>query len=362
MQQMRSETAVTSVLRLRFPTRLHRMLGTLSVLGVVSWAASGCAVSQVQQLDLEPRSLAIEGRGYYHWESQLGWVRPEEGSWGPSSEVWVESRQAFDAGAYPDALAGFLVLQGRRTRAAPGSKELNFYTAECYYHLGWYGEAVEYYRPVYRKDYPSKELIDLAQRRVYDISIAYLEKRCVNSLLGFTYTSPKTGIDLLLAGDGLVQEYPMLPYADDALREVADYYFEGKEYPEAVPLYDRIAELEGDEWKELAEYRAALCEFLQVRGVDYDEGKIQEAERRFQRYLQRHNRGEYAEKAREKIREIAEMEGSKNLRIAKFYLRESQPRACEIYLRHVVEKYPNSTAAGEAREIREKLGQQREPW
>ena len=68
------------------------------------------------------------------------------------------------------------------------------------------------------------------------------------------------------------------------------------------------------------------------------------------------------ESSRAKVREINELEGEKNLRIAKFYLRDSQPRACEIYLRRVLDRYPNSRAAREAREIRAELDKSRGDW
>ncbi len=51
------------------------------------------------------------------------------------------------------------------------------------------------------------------------------------------------------------------------------------------------------------------------------------------------------------------MLAAKYLRIAKFYLRESEPRAARIYLRRVLIRYTDSTAAREAREIQHQLDQ-----
>ena len=109
------------------------------------------------------------------------------------------------------------------------------------------------------------------------------------------------------------------------------------------------------EWKEVASFRAALAEYYQVRGAVYDENKLLEARRRFRDYLQQYPRGEYVEEVRSKLSEINEMEGEKNLDIAKFYLRESELRACDIYLRFVLDRYPNTLAAREARELRRSL-------
>ena len=120
--------------------------------------------------------------------------------------------------------------------------------------------------------------------------------------------------------------------------------------------------MDGDEWKDYAEFRAAMAEYQQVRGVAYDQSKMREAQRRFRLYLKRHARGEYGDEARAKTNEIKELESEKNLEIAKFYLQDSQPRACEIYLRIVLDRHPNSRAAQEARQIRRQLDQTRGQW
>jgi outer membrane protein assembly factor BamD (BamD/ComL family) len=92
-----------------------------------------------------------------------------------------------------------------------------------------------------------------------------------------------------------------------------------------------------------------------VRGSDYDQELIQNAEKKFRSYLQDNPRGQHAEEARTKLREIAELEGEGYLHKAKYYLRESEPRAARIYLRIVLEKYTTTLAAREAREIQRQL-------
>ena len=61
------------------------------------------------------------------------------------------------------------------------------------------------------------------------------------------------------------------------------------------------------------------------------------------------------DEVRGKLIEINEMEGEKNLDIARFYLRERRLRACDIYLRLVLDRYPNTLAARAAREMRSSL-------
>ena len=321
----------------------------------------GCTVSEVPTQDIEPRFASVAGAGPYRWSADRGWLEPGDGYWGATEETRVQSRKAFDAGQYADALAGFLILEERAVMLVV--KDLNFYLAECFYRLGHYEEALGYYRPVYRNDFPSAQIVDQARERVFEIGMDYLKGRKTRTLLGFSFRSPDFGIDVLLDPvDGLITENPHLSFADDGVIAIADHYFEDRQFPEAVPLYDRVVRMEPDEWNDYAEYRGALAEYEQIRGVDYDQSKMREAQRRFRLYLQHHPRGDHWEDARAKVREISEMEGEKNLRIAKFYLKDSQPRACEVYLRLVLDRYPNSRAAREAREIRRKLDETRDRW
>ena len=315
--------------------------------------ALGCASPQIPEADDSPR---IEnGAGDTRWTAESGWILPASGAWGSSARVRMEALKAFEAGAYADALAALRFLDD--STAAAKMLDLRFYLGECCYQLGRYEDALEYYRKVYQTDFPSPELIDKARRRVFEIALAYLKERKTRTMLKvFQVASPDYGIDILLDPvDGLVTENPYLSFADDAYLEVANYYFDQGKYPESVLLYDSIVKMSESEWKELAEYKSALAEYLQVRGAVYDENKLLQSRRRFKNYLQSYPRGEYWEEARGKLREINELEGEKNLKIAKFYLNESELRACDIYLRVVLDNFPNSLAAREAREIRSRI-------
>ena len=315
--------------------------------------ALGCASPQIPEADDSPR---IENGAWdTRWTAESGWILPASGAWGSSARVRMEALKAFEAGAYADALAALRFLDD--STAAAKMLDLRFYLGECCYQLGRYEDALEYYRKVYQEDFPSPELIDKARRRVFEIALAYLKERKTRSMLKvFQVSSPDYGIDILLDPvDGLVTENPYLSFADDAYLEVANYYYDQGKYAESVLLYDSIVKMSESEWKELAEYKSALAEYLQVRGAVYDENKLLQSRRRFKNYLQSYPRGEYWEEARGKLREINELEGEKNLKIAKFYLNESELRACDIYLRVVLDNFPNSLAAREAREIRSRI-------
>jgi TolA-binding protein len=268
--------------------------------------------------------------------------------------VRSESLEAFAAGAYADALEGFLHLKSVLPPEDPGLAEAHFYIAECRYGLGDYTLAVQSYRDAYKTGRADETLLNRSFQRIYEIGLDYLSGRAGQSFLfSFIRTKgPSEGIDILIGEGGLVTQYPYLPFADDALREIARYQYAEEAWDEAERLYRRVVtEYPGREWTEEAQFQLAMSVHKQIRGIAYEQKRILDAERQFRRYLEECPRGKQAEEAREKLREIAEMLGESSLEKAKFYLRESQPEAARLYLKVVLERYTTTVAAKEAREI-----------
>jgi len=328
-----------------------------TLVAALSVYLAACASPSVTKKSESPRGKSLPGQGDYQWETKTGWVRPTHGTWGQPSQIRTESKEAFEAGAYADALDGLLEYRKRIQPDDATAAETAFLIAECYYFLGNYEKAIEYYREVYQKHKPEGDMLNRTFQRIHDIALDYLREKAACTFLIFTYNCPSHGIDLLIGEEGLLKEYPNLPFADDALYEIGKYYFDSGQYAEAVPIYERIVSdyPQSSDWRGPAEYHLALATFKQVKGVDYDEKILEDAERKFRQYLESNPRGPQAEDARAKLREITEMLGEKNLRLAKFYLRESEPSSAKIYLRVVLERYTTSTAAREAREIQTKL-------
>ena len=299
------------------------------------------------------------------WRPGAGW-RPAAGTTGPRKtsveKLRSESREAFDAASHRDALRGYLALRKTYPRSTEAKDaETAFMIAECYYHLGEneYSSAYPYYLEVLKGN-PREEMLKTSLGRIYDIGRAFLDGRAKKTFLGVPYKSPSFGVEIFLGEQGLVTNYPFLSYSEDALMEVAKYYFDRGEYPEAEQVFERLVlNYPQSTWNASAEYFLALSVYRQVRGVDYDLETLRQARTKFNLYLNHHPRGSQVEDAREKLREIAEKEGRHDLMIAKYYLRESQPQAAILYLRSVIFNNPRTEAAREAREIFEYMERRR---
>ena len=142
--------------------------------------------------------------------------------------------------------------------------------------------------------------------------------------------------------------------------EVAKHYFDHGEFAEAEHVLERmVRDYPQSTWNPTAEFQIALAVRRQLRGVDYDQEALKKARQKFNLYLNHHPRGSQVDEARGYLRDLAEMEGRHDLKIAKYYLRESQPQAAMLYLRSVILNNPRTDAAREAREIYENLEKRR---
>ncbi|MBI4583944.1 MAG: outer membrane protein assembly factor BamD [Planctomycetes bacterium] len=293
-------------------------------------------------------------RQYARWSAdEGGWVPPASQTSSPTAaQMRAEARKAMDGGAYVDALSGLTAMQ----RAFPDSQEATeaqtyFLIGECRFLLKNYEEAHQDYLKVLKRN-PGEDLLNQALSRIYSIGLLFLQGNAKRSFAGFHYRSPSHGVEILTGEDGLVTRYPYLSYSDDALIEIARYYFDKKEYPEAEQVYERLVKDYPDrEWYEIAEYQLAVTIHQQIRGVDYDQSLLKKARSKYNLYRNHHPRGDHIDQAREALREISEMEAQHDLKVAKYYLRESRPEAALYYLRSVLLNSPNTEAAREAREI-----------
>lgn len=292
------------------------------------------------------------------WSPDSGWQVLLPGDPSPGAQALREdARAAFEAGKTLDALRGLEEIE----KNYPDSLEARepattFLIAECHYELNNYERANEYYQKTIARR-PPREILSRSLNQIYNIGLAFLHGTALRTFAGVEYRSPALGVDILIGEGGLVTRYPFLDFSDNALWEVADYYYKKEEYDEAEQVLERLVEdyAGKSEWGEAAEYLLALCVFRQIRGEDYDQRPIEKAKRKFNQYRHHYPRGSKIPEVRQHLQEISEMEARYDLKIAKYYLRESRPTAATYYLQSVILNYPKTEAYSEAREIYQEM-------
>jgi len=327
-----------------------RTLARLLVAVFLLVSGSGCELTWDDSEDFF-RSSRYDGEDE---EDLLDLDEPSVDS--PKAEALrARAQKAFDERKFEKAVEILHTLQDDfdNTRAAKEARTY-FLIAEGYFHLGDYERAHDYYMKTLRRG-PGETIFNQTLNRIYNVGLAFLHGRAERSLLGFSFTSPTYGVDILIGEKGLLTRFPLSRYSA-AIWEIAEFYYNKKQFSDAERVYEQLVrEFSDSEWAEQAEYKLALSVFNQVRGVAYDQDPLRKAKRKFLAYRAHYPRGNYSEQVRNSLREIAEMQAQHDLTVAKYYLRESRPQAARFYLRSVLLNNPKTDAAREARPMFQEL-------
>jgi outer membrane protein assembly factor BamD len=226
------------------------------------------------------------------------------------------------------------------------TEEVLYLAGEAYRLRGRYFDAFGEYQKLL-ESFPNGQFSQRALERCYEIGDAFVGGR-KRIWLGF--------LKLPAAGDGLeilnrVFEFaPGSALAEKALLRIADYHFDERDYPEAAAAYDRfIEQFPASTRAPYARLQAARATYAYFRDVRFDLTPLLDARQRFRAF-----QDEYPAQARQAsvartLREIHETLADRELATAEFYRRADRLPAARHYYRRVVEEYPGTEAAAEAR-------------
>lgn len=278
------------------------------------------------------------------WTPQDGWFRPGSAIAATPESLHANADLAFDAKAYTDAAVGYEMLVSRY----PGYEKYDAVLVrklEAEYLARDFDAALETVDIVLNRD-PDPETLLKVVRRKYEIGSAFLTgvKR---SILGIPFSAGSYGAEIL---DSVVQRYPYLPFSDDALFRVAEYYFGRKQYAEAEFVYEKLIEdYPQSDWVGLAEYQIGVAAMRRLKGVEYDIAPLDKAERYFKRYLSNHPGGDRADETRVLLDRVDELRADRLYRVAQFYLRLEKSKSASLYLQRILRDHPSAPTAKKAR-------------
>ncbi len=223
--------------------------------------------------------------------------------------------------------------------AARGGKEKQealFRKAELLYESARYEEALEAYDAVLRLQ-PGINRLRYILNRKYDIGMLYIRGKATCSFLGlFSYASETKGIKVL---DQLIRDYPYHERSDEALLNIANYYYDDGSWEEAEPVYEQLLKSYPDsEWVPEAYKQLGMVTYNMIKGYRYDPLPIRRARWYFEQFLERRKIGKEAQEAREYIRRLREMESRYELYVAQFYEGDDNPKGARIYLESAVKR------------------------
>ncbi len=197
------------------------------------------------------------------------------------------------------------------------------------------------------EQYPNLESEERIARNEFAIGVAFLSGVKQKVLGIFRFPAQEEGLDIL---DKVVLRAPGATLAEDAIKAKADYYFRTGRFELAEAEYARLAqEFPRGRYTRLALLMSAQSAIARFPGVRFDESALLEARERFLVFDDRYPEHAEQENVDSLVRRIDETMAEKHLTIGKWYSRQKHPTSASVYYQKVVDRWPESAAASEAR-------------
>jgi outer membrane protein assembly factor BamD len=146
----------------------------------------------------------------------------------------------------------------------------------------------------------------------------------------------------------LLDHYPLDPRAEEVELAIAQAHYANEAYPEAIAAFSDFQRMHPTSPKQAeVEYTIGQAYGHQMDTIDRDLAAGMNASLRYESVIARFPRSEYADKAREKLRETREHLAARELYIAEFYYRRGKTRAARGRVIELVARYPETDAARE---------------
>lgn len=196
-------------------------------------------------------------------------------------------------------------------------------------------------------NFPNSPLYGPCLEREYNIACAFLAGYKRN-LLGMKII-PVTG-DALRLLRRIQDRQRGSPLAELAGIRVADYYYTQGEFHSALNSYRNfIRRYPYSQFVVKADIREAQCMLGSFKGVRFDLTPLRNAEAKLDSIIRHHPRLAEKYQAHALEERIYQVEGKKELLVARFYLRFGEPQAAKFYFRRVINGWPDTIWAVRAK-------------
>jgi outer membrane protein assembly factor BamD len=150
--------------------------------------------------------------------------------------------------------------------------------------------------------------------------------------------------------DKLLEQYPFSDNAETARLRIAHAYYLGGEYEKAIAAFNDFERLHPtSEALAFVEYSVGMAYLDQARPLDRDKAATENAKLQFQRVLSRYGDTLYGRLAAFRIAQCDELLAGHELKVGEYYASIGKEQAALSRYRYLVEQYPQTDAAVEAR-------------
>jgi outer membrane protein assembly factor BamD len=297
-----------------------------------------------------------QAQAYWLWTPKSrAWVNPKTAVKATAAQQFEFARSLYEAEEYEDAKREFKKLL-RRFPKSKEAAESQFYLGLVEEKQGNLYEAFKEFQKLVDK-YPFSERIAEVIAKEYDIAEAFMTGKAKRRALGMDLPVDNPAIEIFAK---VVENSPFGPLAPKAHYQLGMVYKNLAQYYEAEDAFVKVVSSYPDsEWAAAAKFQIAACRALVSRGPAYDQGATREAREKFQEFLLTHPQTPLSQDAEKNIQTLGEKEAESKYTVARFYERQGDYQAAEIYYNAVIAALPQSPWAARSMERLNIIGQKR---
>ncbi|MFO7973175.1 MAG: outer membrane protein assembly factor BamD [Candidatus Hydrogenedentota bacterium] len=267
----------------------------------------------------------------------------------PTAELQVEAaRSLMEQGEYKKALRETNKFD-KYYLDSEWADENQFLRGEIRFRQGRYLNAANEFQQVIT-NYPDTDLYDAVIEKQYEIGDRFYElgeKRMEKKWALFRERPFKKAIEVYSM---VIDNQPFQEAAAEAQYKVGLCHFTREEYVEAAYEYQRVIEdYAGSDWVDDASYGLALCYYEASLPPNYDQTRSRLAIEAIDEFKARFPEDERVEGLEEKRREMRDKIAWQRLQTARFYEKRRRFDAARIYYEAIVEQFPDTVAASDAK-------------
>jgi outer membrane protein assembly factor BamD len=199
-------------------------------------------------------------------------------------------------------------------------------------------------------NYPDTDLYDAVIEKQYEIGDRFYElgqKRLEKRWAFFRKRPFKKAVEVYSM---VIDNQPFQDTAAEAQYKIGLCHFTREEYVEAAYEYQRVLEdYAGSDWVDDASYGLAMCYYEASLPPDYDQTRSKLAIDALDEFKARFPEDERVEGLAAKREEMREKIAQQRLDTARFYEKRRRFTAARMYYEVVVEQFPDTSAATDAK-------------
>jgi len=290
---------------------------------------------------------------------QKGWEKTRAAPDPVAEAEFNAAKKRYDSGDLAGALKLFTPLAKREVKkGGPWGEKAQWWKAETEFQLKKYTQANDSYEILIKK-YPGTELVEKIVAREFQIAQIWLgpedpKVKPMDWTSHFDGRQPMvdTGGYAVKTLDHVRLHDPLGPLADDAALRTADHFHNVGDYETAAVYYDQLlAENPKSEYRERAQLSSIDSKMKGYIGPEYDITGLEQARDTIQKTMAEFpERQATADGLYHTLDLIRDQEAERAYKQAQYYARARKPISAEYYYGLVINKWPRSKWAGQARQ------------